>query len=66
VLGTRAAASFGAEPDIKAWASGVALNPARVRPEDGDRAGVSEALRRLQAHGPAGLARLAELGGVPV
>jgi hypothetical protein len=66
VLGTRAAASFGAEPDIKAWASGVALNPARVRPEDGDRAGVSEALGRLQADGPAGLARLAELGGVPV
>jgi hypothetical protein len=30
VLGTRAAMSFSAEPDIKAWADGVALNPARI------------------------------------
>ena len=61
VLGTRASASFGAEPDIKAWADGVALNPARVPPGAGDRAEVGEALRRLQAHAPAGVARLNEL-----
>jgi hypothetical protein len=61
VLGTRASASFGAEPDIKAWADGVALNPARVPPGDGDRAEVGEALRRLQGHAPAGVARLDEL-----
>ena len=61
VLGTRAAMSFGAEPDIKAWADGVALNPARVPPGAGDRAEVGEALRRLQAHAPAGVARLNEL-----
>jgi hypothetical protein len=63
VLGTRASASFGAEPDIKAWADRVALNPARVPPGDGDRAEVSEALRRLQTHAPAGVARLNELSG---
>ena len=63
VLGSRASASFGAEPDINAWAAGVALNPARVPPGDGDRAEVSEALRRLQAHAPAGLARLEALAG---
>ena len=32
VLGTRAAMSFSAEPDIKQWADGVALNPARIPP----------------------------------
>ncbi len=63
VLGTRAAASFGAEPDIAAWADGVALNPARVPPGDGDRAEVREARRRLQAHAPAGLDRLTALTG---
>jgi len=63
VLGARAAASFGAEPDIRAWADGVALNPARVPPGDGDRAEVGEALRRLQAHAPAGLERLTALAG---
>jgi hypothetical protein len=63
VLGARAAASFGAEPDIRAWADGVALNPARVPPGDGDRAEVSEALRRLQAHAPEGLDRLTALAG---
>lgn len=30
IRGTRSAMAFGAEPDIAAWASGVALNPARV------------------------------------
>ena len=30
LLGTRNAQAFSAEPDIKAWADGVALNPARV------------------------------------
>ncbi|WP_415839332.1 NAD(P)-binding protein, partial [Nocardioides zeicaulis] len=31
--GTRAAQAFGAEPDIASWASGVALNPARIPPD---------------------------------
>lgn len=64
VLGTRASTSYGAEPDIKAWADGVALNPARVPSEHSDSAAVSDALTRLRNHAPAGVARLAELGGV--
>ncbi len=59
VRGIRAAASFGSEPDIKAWADAVALNPARMPTEQaGD---VAEALTRLQAAVPRGLARLDEL-----
>jgi hypothetical protein len=61
VLGTRAARSFGAEPDIKAWSDGVALNPARVPPERSGDPAVQEALRRLAENVPAGLARLDEL-----
>ncbi len=64
VRGMRAAASFGGEPDIKAWADGVALNPARVPSELSDDAAVQDALARLRARTPAGLARLAELAGL--
>ena len=61
VRGLRATAAFGAEPDIQAWANGVALNPARIPPELGDDPAVVEALTRLQNQVPAGVARLAEL-----
>ncbi len=64
VRGTRASMSYSAEPDIKAWADGVALNPARVPTGQGGSAAVQEALHRLQANVAPGLARLAELGGV--
>jgi hypothetical protein len=61
VLGARAAASFGAEPDIAAWAQQCLLNPARVAPEQRDRPEVLAVQRRVAEHGPPGLARLAEL-----
>jgi hypothetical protein len=61
VLGTRAAMSFGSEPDIKAWADRVALNPARIPPEHGGSAELDGALDRLQTHLRPGLARLVEL-----
>ena len=64
VRGTRASMSFGAEPDIKAWSDGVALNPARVPPDDAGSAELTDALERLRAHARPGLARLAELGRV--
>jgi hypothetical protein len=64
VLGTRAAMSFGSEPDIKAWADRVALNPARIPPEYGGSAALDDALGRLRRHGPHGLTRLVELSGV--
>ncbi|HUR13323.1 MAG TPA: NAD(P)-binding protein [Mycobacteriales bacterium] len=64
LLGARAAAAFGAEPDIKQWANEVALNPARVPPGHSS-AELDEVLGRLQAHTPSGLAALAELSGAP-
>ena len=61
VLGTRATMSFSAEPDIKEWANGVALNPARV-PDGypGSRA-LSDAQERLAEYAGPGLANLAVL-----
>ena len=44
LLGARATMSFGSEPDIKAWADGVALNPARVPPEHERSAELVDAL----------------------
>ncbi len=61
VLGTRAAMSFGSEPDIKTWADQVSLNPARIPPEHRGSAALDEALARLQTHVRPGLARLVEL-----
>jgi hypothetical protein len=64
VRGTRASLSFGAEPDIKAWTDGVALNPSRLPPEGDRPAELTDALDRLGTHLAPGLARLAELSGV--
>lgn len=61
VGGARAAASFNAEPDIKAWANSVAINPAAVGPAHVDRESVRAALGRVQATTAAGIARLEEL-----
>ncbi|WP_243058515.1 NAD(P)-binding protein [Nocardioides sp. SR21] len=63
VTGFRATASFGAEPDIREWASRVALNPARVAPDTVPSAELDDALARLAAHTGPGIARLAELVG---
>jgi hypothetical protein len=64
VMGARNAMSFASEPDIAAWASGVAINPSRIPPELAGSAELGDTLDRLQAHMRPGLARLAELGGV--
>lgn len=61
VLGTQAAMSFGSQPDIRAWADTVALNPARISPEHDSTAELDEVLNRLQSHLRPGLARLIEL-----
>lgn len=63
VLGSRASAAFNAEPDIRSWADGVALNPARVPPGTPSTPALDGVLGRLAAHTPAGVARLAELAG---
>jgi len=61
LMGTRAAMSFNSEPDIKAWADGVALNPARVPAGHPGSAELDDALSRVKTHMAPGLARLAEL-----
>ena len=61
VLGTRAAMSFAAEPDIKAWSDRVALNPARVPPEHPGSPALDDARQRLATHTHSGLSRLSEL-----
>lgn len=57
VLGTQATMSFGSHPDIKEWADTVALNPARLPPEDARSSELGEVLARLKAHTPPGIGR---------
>jgi hypothetical protein len=64
VLGARATASFGAEPDIKAWADQVALNPARMPPEQSARHELIAAADRYRTSAGPGLARLADFAGL--
>ena len=64
VLGARNSASFNAEPDVKAYADSVAINPSRVGPEYAGSPEVAEALGRVQQASGPGIARLAELAGI--
>ncbi len=61
VFGSRNAAAYSAEPDIKEWATGVALNPARTPPGYSRSEALVEVNDRLAKHTAPGLARLAEL-----
>lgn len=61
VFGARATTAFSAEPDIKAWADGVALNPARIPPDYHRTEGFADVVQRLATHTPPGIARLAAL-----
>jgi hypothetical protein len=61
VLGTRASQSFSAEADIKEWADGIAINPARVPSDHPGSAALDEARDRLARFTAPGIARLAEL-----
>ena len=60
-----AARTYGAEPDIAAWANGCALNPARIQPSQRNDPAVQTAASRVADHAELGLARLAELAGEP-
>jgi hypothetical protein len=62
VLGMKAAKAFGAEPDIKAWADTIGLNPARIQPGHPGSPALDDALGRMQAAMAPGLERLVELG----
>ncbi|WP_406829555.1 FAD/NAD(P)-binding protein [Pedococcus sp. KACC 23699] len=61
IQGTRNAASYSAEDDIREWSMGVALNPARTPPDQSARTAVAEVRERLATHTAPGLARLVEL-----
>ncbi|GAB6984376.1 NAD(P)-binding protein [Nocardioides pyridinolyticus] len=61
VLGFRASAAFNAEPDIKGWADGVALNPARIPPGTPRTPELEDAVERIARHTAPGIARLTEL-----
>jgi hypothetical protein len=66
VRGSVAAARYGAEPDIAAWANGCALNPTRVQPSDRDEPAVRTSAARLAGVAEHGLARLAGLAREPL
>ena len=59
LLGTRNAQAFSAEPDIKEWADGVALNPARVPAGYPETPALDDARERLAVHTAPALERLA-------
>jgi hypothetical protein len=61
VLGTQAALSCSAEPDIREWSDQVALNPARIPPGRPGAAALDEARDRLAKHIRPDLAKLDEL-----
>lgn len=63
VLGTLAARTFGAEPDIASWADECALNPARIGTARRDDPAVAAARARVARHAEPGLAQLAALAG---
>jgi hypothetical protein len=65
VRGARGAASFSAEPDIREWGNGVALNPTRVPAVYGPSPALEDARERLARHTAAGVRRLAQLSHLP-
>jgi hypothetical protein len=66
VRGTLAARTYGAEPDIAAWANACALNPARIEGSQRDDPAVRAAAARLADHTERGLTRMAELAHEPL
>jgi hypothetical protein len=64
VLGGRASLAFASQPDIKAWADRVSLNPARIPPELAGSAELTAAAERFRKGVGAGMARMAELAGM--
>jgi hypothetical protein len=66
VRGTVAARTYGAEPDVAAWANGCALNPSRIEPSQRDDPAVQAASARLADSAEHGLARMAELANEPL
>jgi hypothetical protein len=66
VRGAIAARTYGAEPDIAAWATSCALNPVRVQPNQRADPSVQAAAARLGEATERGLRRMAELASEPL
>jgi hypothetical protein len=63
-LGGRASRAFTAEPDIKEWLDGVALNPARTPPERVGDAKLAAAEERFRSAVDPGIEAMARLAGL--
>jgi NAD(P)-binding Rossmann-like domain len=63
-LGGRASLAFTAEPDVKEWADGVALNPSRVPPGQPVNGDLASATERFRAVASPGIEALEALAGV--
>ena len=61
VRGTRASMALGAEPDIADWANGVAIDPARIPPDQAASDELDRVRERLAAGTAPGLEALARL-----
>jgi hypothetical protein len=66
VRGTIASRTYGAEPDIAAWANSCALNPGRIQSSQRDDPAVQAASAHLADHAERGLTRMAELAQEPL
>ncbi|MGN6221233.1 MAG: pyridine nucleotide-disulfide oxidoreductase [Microbacterium sp.] len=60
VIGGEASLAMSKEPDLRAWANGTTLNPARIPDDRADDPAVLDALARVRRHIGAGRSRLAE------
>jgi hypothetical protein len=63
-LGYRAVQAFSAAPDVRAWAEGLALNPARVPPGGLTGPRIDEALERVDRYQGPGIARMAQFAAM--
>lgn len=61
-LGARASLAYSAEPDIKEWVDGVALNPSRVPPDRAEDPDLAVVRERFSAAAGPGIAALGRLG----
>ena len=64
VTGMRNSAAFGVEPDIKAFADRVSLNPARLPPDYPGSPELDAALAGMKSHAGPAIANLAGLAGL--
>ena len=64
VLGNRASMSFASHADLKAWADGVSLNPARIPPDMAHSDELTAAVARFREYVQAGMTQMAKLAAM--